>query len=162
MKLWMTVILSAFVLSCAHKPKDVLVTSAPPPEEIPVEPISNGSGIGNGSAMNVALKGYKQIKAAGVVHIVPDPSALHVEVMLEGMRPGPYKVNLNSSAKCKIANASHGRDIGELIADGKGTAKANFDINGLPASDVVGKKVIIYTKEKGRTKVAACGVIEKI
>lgn len=154
---WTTLAFSFFFISCVHTDKTPSAVSAPTAEEKQAPPVSP---VGS---MNASLKGYKQLRAAGVVHIVSDQSRqLHIEVMLEGMKPGPYRINLNSAKRCNRANAAHGRDLGELIADGKGTAKGNFDFKDLPSTEVVGKKIIIYTKEKGRTRVAACGVVEKL
>lgn len=150
-------IFSLLIVSCAHKEKDILVTDSPPPEETGLASPSTAIG-----PVHVALRGYKQIRASGMVHFVQDQSVVHMEVMLEGMKPGPYKINLNDSKKCKSAKASKGRDLGEVVADAKGKVKSTFDLTHLQSQDLIGRKLIVYTTEKGKTKVAACGLPEKM
>jgi hypothetical protein len=156
--IWILLSFSLLILSCAHKEKEIIITETPPPTEtIPVAPPAAIMG-----PINVSLHGYKQLRAQGMLHLTQDKDTVHVEVMLEGMKPGPYKLNVSDSKKCKNAKATKGRDLGEVVADGKGTVRASFDLDTLQPSDLIGKKVIVYTMEKKKTKVAACGVPEKM
>ena len=154
--IWMVLSFSLLVLSCAHKEKEVLVTETPPPDATAASPSAVFGPI------NVSLHGYKQLRAQGAVHFTQDQDTVHVEVILEGMKPGPYKLNVSDSKSCKNAKASKGKDLGEVIADGKGSVKTTFDVDTLQPSDLIGKKLIVYAKEKGKAKVAACGIPEKM
>lgn len=149
---------SLLVVSCAHKEKEVMVTETPPPPET----ATIAPPVAIMGPINVSLHGYKQLRAQGMLHITQDKDTVHVEVMLDGMKPGPYKLNVSDSKKCKNAKATKGKDLGEVVADRKGTVKTSFDLDSLQPSDLIGKKVIVYTTEKKKTRVAACGIPEKM
>lgn len=145
--------------ACAPGSK-VLVTETPPPPAVETKSTTPPEKVMAGMA-HVNMKGYSQPKALGLIHLVQNNGTVKAEIMMDGLLPGPYKIGLGPNTKCADFNIKHKKRIGSVIADSKGTIKAQFEIS-LGMKEILKKKIFLYTKVQDKKEIAACGVPELV
>jgi Cu-Zn family superoxide dismutase len=149
--------------ACSHKEAtpEVPVSESPdmkaetPPEKTNVD-------ISAPSTMQVSFKAVHGHQIKGIMHFIQDDNKVKAETMIEGLKPGPYVAHLMTVGHCRHIKLKNHKDLAEMMADNKGVVKDNFDFNDVTTNDLLGKAIVIHSKDKKTPKAVACGVVEKL
>jgi superoxide dismutase, Cu-Zn family len=179
-----SIITLALCVACASKE-----TTQPAPAPMPAPTPEPGP-----TSAQATMKPAKKQKTKGIVHFTQSDGVVKVEAIIEGLKPGPHGFHIHETGDCSAEDFSsagghfnpghkahggpeaaekHAGDMGNIIADNKGNAKLNIELNGMSLSgpeSIVGKAVIIHEKaDDMKTPPTgnagarlACGVIEAL
>lgn len=145
-----------FMTACAQKEKRAEIAASIPPL-----PSLKNENLNLRSA-RASMKFHK--KVIGLINFAQADANIKVEVQVESLKPGPYRVHLTAIKSCKNPNLKdHStKDLSEVIADKNGVVKTNVEFTNMSTNDLVGKTIILHGKNKRFPKAVACGVIDKV
>lgn len=150
--------LSTLAMACSHKDKHADHTAAP--AAVPAPTITRAQAV---------LKGAAGTKVKGVVHFTQEGDQVRVEVMAEGVKPGPHGFHIHETGDCSAKDFSsagghfnptghqhadlkapqrHAGDFGNVIADKKWMVKTTIEDNMISLNagptDIIGKAVVLH------------------
>ena len=151
--------LSLAAVACSHKEKHADHTqAAATPAAAPT--ITKAQAV---------LKGAAGTKVSGVVHFTQENGMVKVEVMAEGVKPGPHGFHIHETGDCSAKDFSsagghfnptgehhagltsaqrHAGDFGNVIADKKGVVKTSLEDSAITlnagAANIIGKAVVLH------------------
>ncbi|MEN0059663.1 MAG: superoxide dismutase family protein [Bdellovibrio sp.] len=121
------------------------------------------------SKAQTVLKSQPGSKVKGLVHFTENNGVMKVEVMVEGLKPGPHGFHIHEIGDCSKPDYSsagghfnptknhhgslntktrHAGDFGNLIANAKGKAVLTLEVSDLTlkpgATSILGKSVIVH------------------
>ncbi|QDK36336.1 superoxide dismutase family protein [Bdellovibrio sp. NC01] len=157
MKQFASAVLLTFALgACAQKPVEPVAPATPPPPPAPTK-------------AQAVLKAAKGTKQKGMVHLTEaTPGHMTVEVMVEGLKPGPHGFHIHEKGDCSgkdfsaagghfnptgvkhgaPGTGSHAGDMGNIMVDRKGKATVTINVEGIDLgpgpNGIVGKSIIVH------------------
>ncbi len=162
------VLSSALCIACAHKETDQPLANNTINEHTAHRVIAKPVEDQGPFSAQATIKSAKNQKARGVIHFMQSGDKVKLEVMLEGLKPGPHGFHIHERGNCSApdftsagghfnpthkahggaeALEKHSGDMGNVIADAKGKVKLTFVLSGITiggAEGILGKSVIVH------------------
>ncbi len=141
--------ISLLAASCSHTQT---TSETAPVAEPKVEAMS--------PAVHVSLKAIKGKKMNGMIHFTQADMTVKTELMLEGLKAGPYNMHLAES--CKKVSTKNAQNIGSVMIGKKGSSQEVTSFTATNTQDLVGKAIVLNAQSKKSSKPVACGIVEKM
>lgn len=145
----LTLSIMGLLAACSHSQT---TTETAPVAEPKVEALS--------PAVHVNLKAIKGKKMNGMIHFTQADANVKAELMLEGLKAGPYNMHLVES--CKKVSSKHSQNIGSVMIGKKGMNQEVTSFSATSTQDLVGKAIVLNAQSKKSSKPVACGIVEKM
>lgn len=178
----------ATMVSCTHSQKKAEDTTTPTASSAPSTPAPTRA--------QAVLKAANGEKVKGIIHFTEENGVIKVEAMVEGLKAGPRGFHIHEVGDCSKADfasagphftvskthqhgsldskARHEGDLGNLMANSKGVAKATVSVSGVTLKSgpngILGRAVVVHKdKDDFKSQPAgnsgariACGIIEAV
>lgn len=160
-----TLSLSITLISCSHKERAIEkspITTPTPPSAASKDPFSP-------TRAQAVIKSVPGSKVKGVVHFSETDGIMTVELLMEGLKPGPHGFHIHEKGDCSAKDFSsagghfnpsqhphagpnakerHSGDLGNIFASKKGTTNTKMQVPGTTMSSgpdsIIGKSVIVH------------------